>query len=130
MKPTSMAALAALFASLLAGLPAWGAQPAGAVAAPTPASASTASQLAPVEADAIDAGAVKEPYVKRTVIDGKTTRIEELRVRGQLKKVTVTSKGGAPAYEIITDAGSRDLLPGPTNSLGASGQRVWNVLHF
>ncbi len=124
-----MMAFGALFAGLLAGLPAWGAQPAAAVAIPTPVPVTT-SQPAPVEADAIDAKAVKEPYVKRTVIDGKTTRIEELRVRGQLKKVTVSSKGGAPTYEIITDAGSRDLLPGPTNSLGAAGQRVWNVLHF
>src|SRR6185437_959779 len=105
---------------------AWAAQPAGAAAPAAP----TASQPAPMEADAVDAKAVKEPYVKETVIDGKTTRIEELRVRGQLKKVTVLSKGSAPTYEIITDAGSRDLLPGPTNSLGASGQRVWNVLHF
>lgn len=95
-----------------------------------PASAQALSRPAPVEADAVDAKAVKEPFVKRTVIDGKTTRIEELRVRGQLQKVTVLPKGAGAPYEIITEAGSRDLQPGPTNSLGASGQRVWNVFHF
>jgi hypothetical protein len=95
-----------------------------------PRAAPEVSQAAPLEADAVDAKAAKEPFVQRTVIDGKTTHIEELRVRGQLQKVTVSPKGAGAPYEIITEAGSRDLLPGPTNSLGASGQRVWNVFHF
>jgi hypothetical protein len=122
MKTTALAA----FSVVLAGL----AGPVARAADAAPPPAAEASQPAPVEADALAAKAVKEPFVQRTVIDGKTTHIEELRVRGQLQKVTVSPKGAGATYEIITEAGSRDLLPGPTNSLGASGQRVWNVFHF
>jgi len=56
--------------------------------------------------------------------------IEELRVRGQLVKVTVHPKDGSPSYEIIVGDGSRDLSEGRNNSRGASGKRVWNVLTF
>lgn len=108
----------------------WLGSPAQAADAVPPAPAPAASEAAPLEADALDAKAAKEPFVQRTVIDGKTTHIEELRVRGQLQKVTVSPKGAGATYEIITEAGSHALLPGPTNSVGASGQRVWNVFHF
>jgi hypothetical protein len=84
----------------------------------------------PLEASAADDKAANEPIVKRTVIDDKHAHIEELRVRGQLQKVTVAPKDGAPGYEVITDAGSRDLSTGATNSRGAAGQRVWNLFHF
>jgi hypothetical protein len=85
---------------------------------------------AQLEASAADDKAANEPFVKRTVIDDKRNHIEELRVRGQLQKVTVAPRDGAPGYEIITGDGSRDLSPGVNTSRGAAGQRVWNVLHF
>ena len=85
---------------------------------------------AALEASAADDKAANEPIVKRTVIDDKHAHIEELRVRGQLQKVTVVPKDGAPGYEVITDAGSRDLSTGASNSRGAAGQRVWNLFHF
>lgn len=71
-----------------------------------------------------------EPKVARTVIEDGRARIEELRVRGQLQKVTVDPKGGAPSYEIITGDGSRDLGEGANTSRGATGKRVWNVFKF
>jgi len=71
-----------------------------------------------------------EPAVKRTVIDDELVRIEELRVRGQLQKVTVDSKGAVPGYEILVGDGSRDLSTGANTSRGASGKRVWNVFRF
>lgn len=71
-----------------------------------------------------------EPKVERTVIDDGRARIEELRVRGQLQKVTVVPLGRAPSYEIITGDGSRDLGEGANTSRGATGKRVWNVLKF
>jgi hypothetical protein len=83
-----------------------------------------------LEASAVDEKLANEPFVKRTVIDDKHNHIEELRVRGQLQKVTVAPKDGAPSYEIITGDGSRDLSPGVNTSRGAAGQRVWNILHF
>ena len=85
---------------------------------------------APLAAAADEDRVTNEPFVKRTVIDDRGTHIEELRVRGQLQKVTVSPKSGAPGYEIITGDGSRDLSPGVNTSRGAAGQRVWNVLHF
>ena len=52
-------------------------------------------------------------------------------MRGQTQRIVVTPKGGkAPAYEIITGDGSRDLGAGANTSRGAAGQRVWHVLSF
>jgi Protein of unknown function (DUF2782) len=104
------------------------------VAPPAPAASAASApglrHIAPLEASAAEEKAANEPVVKRTVIDDKHTHIEELRVRGQLQKVTVAPKDGAPVYEVITDSGARDLATGSTNSHGAVGQRVWNLLHF
>jgi len=88
--------------------------------------------VAPVAAvePASPARDAKEPVVQRTVIDDGRAVIEELRVRGQLVKVTVHPKDGSPSYEIIVGDGSRDLSEGRNNSRGASGKRVWNVLTF
>ena len=70
-----------------------------------------------------------DAQVKLTIIEDESTRIEELRVRGQTQKVTVQPKN-APAYEIIMGDGSRELSPGPGSTRGAAGQRVWHVLNF
>ena len=75
--------------------------------------------------------AAGEPEVKRSVIEDDGARIEELRVRGQLTRITVTPKrGGHIPYEIITGDGSRDLSPGANTSRGAAGKSAWNVLSF
>lgn len=125
MKPMSPRGIAVALA-LLAGGAAQAAD-----AAPPPAPTPKAVPIdATLEASAVDDKAANEPIVKRTVIDDKHTHIEELRVRGQLQKVTVAPKDGAPGYEVITDAGSRDLSTGASNSRGATGQRVWNLFHF
>lgn len=69
-----------------------------------------------------------EPAVQRTVIEDMDTRVEELRVRGEVRRITVTPKHGGKPYEIIPAHGGRD--PGPGAGKGATGQRVWNVLDF
>ncbi|HEX2539772.1 MAG TPA: hypothetical protein VHM00_01690 [Caldimonas sp.] len=79
---------------------------------------------------AVPASAVDEPAVKETVIEDGRARIEELRVRGQVQRITVAPKGPAPRYEIIVGDGSRDLSEGVNTSRGAVGKRVWNVLRF
>ena len=72
-----------------------------------------------------------EPKVQRNVIEDEGSRIEELRVRGQLQRVVVTPKVGTRrSYEIITGDGSRDLSDGADASRGAAGKRVWHVLSF
>ena len=71
--------------------------------------------------------AASEPEVKHTVIEGETTRIDELRVRGVPQRIVVTTKGARPSYEIILGDGSRDLSDGantgaapPASASGAS----------
>lgn len=68
--------------------------------------------------------------MQRTVIDDRQTHIEELRVRGRLKKITVDPKGGAPSYEVLTDDGSHSLEENTNTSRGPVGRRVWKVLNF
>jgi hypothetical protein len=73
-----------------------------------------------------------EPQVRRVVIEDDRARIEELRVRGLTKRITVTPKtGGKVAYEIIpADPSHDEPFSARSGSGGASGQRVWNVLNF
>ena len=97
-------------------------------AAAAPASAAAASPPASGTTIENEVGRAGEPNVKRTVIDDSRARIEELRVRGQLQKVTVAPKGGAPGYEILLGDGAHPIGDDPGTSRGSAGKRVWNVL--
>ncbi len=74
-----------------------------------------------------------EPKVERTVAEDDQVRIDELKVRGETRKVTVKNKlTKAPDYEIVvTDAG-RESAGGTGTGLPKSGAgaRVWRVLNF
>ena len=107
------------------------AQPAAPNVGPAPA-ASTAPvvPVAPVT-NAAAAADRSEPDVKRTVIEDDGARIDELRVRGQATRVTVTPKvGPRKRYEIITGDAGRDTFDGTGGARSAVGKRVWNVLDF
>jgi dihydroxyacetone kinase len=78
----------------------------------------------------IEVGRAGEPNVKRTIIDDGRARIEELRVRGQLQKVTVAPKGNVPGYEILLGDGTHTMGDDPGTSRGSLGKRVWNVFRF
>lgn len=68
-----------------------------------------------------------EPKVQRIVVEDDGARIEELRVRGQTRRIVVTPKNSPlRSYEIIPGDSARD----PTQGRGSAGQRVWNVLTF
>jgi len=92
--------------------------------------AAAAAPVAAADTEAAATPAAGEPAVRRTVIEDGRARIDEVRVRGQLQRVTVEPKGRAPSYEIITGDGSHDLSDGTNTSRGAAGKRVWNVLRF
>ena len=93
--------------------------------------AAPAAAVAQEAATTLSPGQHGEPEVRRTVIEGETTRIDELRVRGVTQRIVVTTKGrNATSYEIITGDGSRDLSDGANTSRGATGKRVWRVLNF
>lgn len=72
-----------------------------------------------------------EPNVQRTVIEDRGSKIEELRVRGEIQHVVVTPKVGLTRpYEIISPPGGRDAFDGTGGARSAAGKRVWNVLKF
>jgi len=103
---------------------------ADAASAPASAAAATPSATSTITIEEIEVGRAGEPNVKRTVIDDGRARIEELRVRGQLQKVTVAPKGGAPGYEILLGDGAHPIGDDPGTSRSSAGKRVWNVLKF
>ena len=73
-----------------------------------------------------------EPAVQRTVIEDEGSRIEELRVRGRVQRISVKPKVGPRAgYEIIPGDALREPPEGGGNDFkGTAGKRVWNVLSF
>ena len=72
-----------------------------------------------------------EPNVKYTVIEDRGSKIDELRVRGQVQHVVVTPKVGlTKPYEIIVSRSGRDPVDGTGGANSALGKRVWNVLDF
>jgi len=69
--------------------------------------------------------------VKHTVAEDNGSKVDELRVRGQLTHVTVTPKVGlTKPYEIIVSRSGREPLDGTGGANSAVGKRVWNVLAF
>jgi len=69
-----------------------------------------------------------EPQIKRTVIEDDKVRIEELRVRGQVQRITVSPKAsGVRPYDIVPPDAGRDAS---SPSKGLSGQRLWQLFSF
>jgi hypothetical protein len=67
-----------------------------------------------------------EPAVQRIVSEDDHVRIEELRVRGETKRIVVHNKGGrAPSYQIVPSAQGHD----PSQDR-RGGQRVWSIFSF
>jgi alpha-ketoglutarate-dependent taurine dioxygenase len=118
------AALTTPFASAADAPPAL---PAPAQAAPAATAASAALPLEDVEPKP---SRFPEPAIKRTVIEDRTARIDELRVRGQLQKVTVSPRGDVPGYEVLIGDSAHSGGEGPGSPRGATGKSVWNFLRF
>ena len=68
-----------------------------------------------------------EPKVQRTVEEDDKVRIEELRVRGITRKVTVQPKlPGVPAYQIGPNSDGRDAAQAQRNE----GRALWQLFAF
>jgi hypothetical protein len=68
-----------------------------------------------------------EPKVQRNVDEDEAVRVEELRVRGLTRRVTVHSKlPGAPAYEIRSSGDGRD----PGQDRRSEGRSQWQLFSF
>jgi hypothetical protein len=94
---------------------------------------STALLLLAAVATSAFADPPPEPKVERTVSEDDQVRIEELKVRGETKKVTVKNKlAKAPDYEIVVNDAGRESAGGTGTGLpkSGSGTRVWRVLKF
>lgn len=99
--------------ALLFAITAWVGQASAQAPAPLPATPAPASK------------ATSSPDMR--VVEDDHVRIEEVRSRGQLQRVTVhTRLGGARSYEIIIGSPGRD----PSQERGAAGQRAWSLFTF
>ncbi len=125
MKTSVVVAVAACVAALAAP-----AASAADAAAPATTTRPAAPSTPPTVIEEIELGRAGEPVVRRTIIDDGRARIEELRVRGQLQKVTVEPKGPVPGYEILLGDGAHMVGDDPGTSRGSAGKRVWNILRF
>ncbi|MCG3190121.1 MAG: hypothetical protein LKCHEGNO_02730 [Burkholderiaceae bacterium] len=83
---------------------------------------------APASAPVAAAPARSEPKVQRTVIEDDHVKIEELRVRGQLQRITISPKAaGVRPYEIAPPDSGRDPSQ---QSKGISGHSLWQLFSF
>jgi hypothetical protein len=68
-----------------------------------------------------------EPEIKRTVVEDDKVRIDELRVRGQVQRITISPKAsGVRPYEIVPADAGRDA----SQSKGLTGQSLWQLFSF
>ncbi len=81
--------------------------------------------------DAVPAARVPDAREEVIHVEDQGATIDELRVRGETKRIDVQPKAAVPPYEIVMPAGDSRATGGssPRND-GASGQRVWRVLDF
>ncbi len=71
-----------------------------------------------------------EPAVQHIVVEDNGARIEELRVRGQTRRLSVLPKGGARRYDILTNDHAADLSDSVDGPRSGAGKRVWSVMSF
>jgi hypothetical protein len=91
-----------------------------AIALATAAAAAPATPVAPTPAG--------EPAVERRVVEDDQVRIEELKVRGETRRVVVKPKmAGAKEYEIAPITGATDPSQGRRSS---AGERLWRFFSF
>lgn len=68
-----------------------------------------------------------EQRAERIRHEDALTRVDELRVGGQTRSITVQPKNGAPAYEVTPATGAQE--PGLTRN-DSSGKSRWRLLDF
>ncbi|HAJ12445.1 MAG: hypothetical protein WCZ20_11190 [Hydrogenophaga sp.] len=68
--------------------------------------------------------------IERIQHEDAGTRIDELRVGGQTRSITVQPKGGAPRYEVAPARGGDDLSESGSGTSGTTGRSRWRLLNF
>ena len=91
--------------------------------APAPQAAETAKNDPPASPGR------KNQTIQRIRTEDAGSRIDELRVGGETKRITVQPKTSVPAYEVKPAEGARRNPPAAASG-DTNGSRVWNVLKF
>jgi hypothetical protein len=103
--------------------------PCAAQTLPSATAAPASASAAPIVRDSGPSVAQRggEPKVQRLVSEDDAVRIDELRVRGVTRKLTVQPKlPGAPAYEIGSNRDGRDATQDPRSE----GRALWQLFAF
>jgi len=67
-----------------------------------------------------------EQKIERIHHEDASTRIDELRVGGETKSITVSPKGAAPAYEVAPEGNNRNPAGTERERSGAGGWKLFN----
>ena len=94
--------------------------------APTPQSTSEPTSVSPdaAEQNLLDR---KTQKIERLRFEDSGNRVEELRVGGQTRRITVRPKDGAPVYEVQP---TNPNIQAPDAGIGQTGPRVWRIHEF
>lgn len=113
----------------LAASPVLAQNPTPAPAASTAPAAATAGQTAPDTARP-EARDRSNQRVERIHVEDEGSRVDELRVGGQTRSITVQPKvGDMPSYEVQSNDGARSSRNRGDGD-GTNGTRVWNLKKF
>jgi hypothetical protein len=69
-----------------------------------------------------------EQRIEKITHEDRGSRIDELRVGGDTKSITVSPKGGMPAYEVST--GNANRQPVSNEREAGAGARGWKIFGF
>jgi hypothetical protein len=95
------------------------------------ASAQTATPPAANPVPPSPEGQRSDQRIERIRVEDSGSRIDEVRVGGETQSITVSPKGGMPAYEVLPPSANRPPSVGERNSNSASGgTRVWKIFGF
>ena len=72
----------------------------------------------------------KNQKIERLNVEDEANRIEEVRVGGQSKSVTVQPKANVPPYELAPSDLARSRPEDSRDGQMGKKQRVWNVFGF
>ena len=102
------------------------------LAAILPATAQTAPpDSKPATAAAATLNTPTDSRIERIHIEDSGSRIDELRVGGETRTITVTPKSGMPPYEVAPTTANRGPATTERSSAGAAGgTRTWKILGF
>ena len=96
--------------------------------APAPGASAAGAQGPALERDESTEPGRANQRIERIRVEDAGSRVDELRVGGQTRSITVQPKTVGPAYDVQPASAAGGPLSG--GSPGAAGQRTWKVLRF